>query len=407
MKDFWSYFFGYIFACGGSFIFIRIIYNELWKEIKEESADRDHSLHLWYGQVIGIVEGIMYVTAFLLDKWEFIGIWLAFKVVGRWERSRIEFQQKKKRGILGKLETHAIYSIFTIGNALSLVYAFFGYKIIRYLQVGELIKSVFIVLIIIGFSFLLKLFAERQSIKIKDFKKSLSAEPKEVVNIKECNKENSAEKFWDCPQTISVLANFANIVIAVCTVLIVIYTNQQANILKQQFQAASRPWVGFDNENGLQTSPMIVDSEGNIRLKVDAEVKNFGDFPGTNVYVGAELIITQEINSVLKKEQEMCSLINSTYGYVLFPGKDELVWPFTFTVKPSQMIRNSRGDDSEFSAYIVGCILYRDQFKKFHYTGFSFRQQIPNTIKGAAFKPVPNSIVQGEWVKWHNTIDNE
>lgn len=167
---------GYVFTCAFSFIFIDHIYQELWKEIKEEKKDKDHKLHRWYGGIIGILEGIMYITAFLLGRFEFIGIWLAFKVVGRWERSRIEFKYKSDKGDLGKLQTHAIYSIFTIGNALSIIYAFIGWRIILalkndcYLEAGFFVLSIFII------SFAILGFAKKQSVRIKEFKDSLNAD---------------------------------------------------------------------------------------------------------------------------------------------------------------------------------------------------------------------------------------
>ena len=65
-----SYVVGYLIACGLSFCAIDQIYQELWKEIKDEEKDKDHKLHRWYGGVIGVFEGFMYVTALLLGKYD-------------------------------------------------------------------------------------------------------------------------------------------------------------------------------------------------------------------------------------------------------------------------------------------------------------------------------------------------
>src|SRR3989338_8695440 len=178
------YLIGYIAACSLSFIFIDLIYQELWREIKDDLEDKDHKLHRWYGGIIGLLEEVMYVTAFLLNKYEFIGIWLAFKVVGRWERSRIEFNQNENKGQSGKLKTHVIYSIFTIGNALSIIYSVVGWKIILWLKDGSLLEAILLGLIVVITSWLLLLFAKRQSERISNFKKPSIPEesPKHVTN---------------------------------------------------------------------------------------------------------------------------------------------------------------------------------------------------------------------------------
>ena|SRR3989338_6775137 len=165
------YLIGYIVACSLSFIFIDLIYQELWREIKDELEDKDHKLHRWYGAIIGLLEQVMYITAILLDKFEFIGIWLAFKVIGRWERSRIEFEQNSNKGKLGKLQTHAIYSIFTIGNALSIIYSVVGWKIICWLRGDRIFEAVLLGLIVSVISLVLLFLAKRQSKRISEFKK--------------------------------------------------------------------------------------------------------------------------------------------------------------------------------------------------------------------------------------------
>ncbi len=164
---------GYFIACSLSFIFINLICQELWKEIQDDLEGQDHKLHRWYGGVIGFLEGIMYITALLLNKYEFVGIWLAFKVVGRWERSRIEFNQHQSKSKLGKLQTHAIYSIFTIGNALSIICSAVGWKIILCLQDGNILESILLVLSISIIFCLILFFAKKQSKRISNFKKSL------------------------------------------------------------------------------------------------------------------------------------------------------------------------------------------------------------------------------------------
>ena len=173
---------GYLSAIGLSYCLMNYIYEELWNEIKNESKDQDYRLHRWYGAIIGNLEIIMYISALLLNKYEFIGIWLAFKVVGRWERSRIESNNKGVDN-LGKLQTHAIYSIFTIGNALSIIYAVVGWQIILLCKENQILEMILFISSVITASFLLVFFARRQSKRIKIFKEYLENLKKEKRTV--------------------------------------------------------------------------------------------------------------------------------------------------------------------------------------------------------------------------------
>lgn len=182
INEFLPYIVGSFFAICGSLIFIRAIYCELWKEINNE---KDHYLHGWYGRIIGILEVILYITSLKIGKPEFIGLWLAFKVAGRWERSRIEFKNYQKDKELGNLKTHAIYSIFTIGNALSILYSFVGYKIIGWLHEGRVDKCIFVSISLILFSLILKVLAVWQTYEIKNFRNMAKDKKENSSPIKE------------------------------------------------------------------------------------------------------------------------------------------------------------------------------------------------------------------------------
>lgn len=65
----------------------------------------------------GIVERALYMSAWILDKPEFIGFWIALKVASNW---------KKWSEKLG-------FDVFLIGTALTVGYSFVGVKLIDYL----------------------------------------------------------------------------------------------------------------------------------------------------------------------------------------------------------------------------------------------------------------------------------
>ena len=177
----YPYIIGYVTALGLSSYFINLIYEEVWREISKDFTDddRDHELHRYYGWAIGSLEIIIYIAAFLQPQpTTAIGIWLAFKVAGRWERSRIEYKKNRNKE---RLYLHVIYSNFTIGNALSIIYSFIGCGIIQLLQKNNIIDAVLLGSTAIIVSSIFLCYAKRQSKRIKKFNEGLKAKNKEPL----------------------------------------------------------------------------------------------------------------------------------------------------------------------------------------------------------------------------------
>jgi hypothetical protein len=165
---FLPYLIGYITALGLSSCFIDLIYRETWKEIPKDTYDQDQELHRYYGWAIGLLETIIYMVAFLQAKpaYVLIGIWLAFKVAGRWERSRIEYEKNKSRE---RIYLHVIYSNFTIGNALSIIYSFIGCQAIQLLQKNNILEFILLGVIVATGSFIFVFYAKKQSQRVRKF----------------------------------------------------------------------------------------------------------------------------------------------------------------------------------------------------------------------------------------------
>lgn len=168
LTNYLPYLIGYFTALGLSSCFIDWIYRETWKEIPKDASDQDHELHRYYGWAIGLLEIIVYMIAFLQPKpaYALIGIWLAFKVAGRWERSRIESEKNEKKD---RLYIHVIYSNFTIGNSLSIIYSFIGCQTIRLLQKNSFSEAILLVLISAIGSSVFLFYAKRQSERVRIF----------------------------------------------------------------------------------------------------------------------------------------------------------------------------------------------------------------------------------------------
>jgi len=77
-------------------------------------------LNLYPPAFVGFCEAVLYPTSFLLNKAEFIGVWLALKVAGQWKLWQ-EGQEGRRR-----------FNRFLVGNAVSIFVAFITYRAIKY-----------------------------------------------------------------------------------------------------------------------------------------------------------------------------------------------------------------------------------------------------------------------------------
>ncbi|MCX6816841.1 MAG: hypothetical protein NTZ93_03180 [Candidatus Beckwithbacteria bacterium] len=97
----------------------------------------------WLPRIIGIFERIIFTASFIMQKPEFIGIWLGLKVIGSWKDNspeNLEKERKKKEKGEKVIKLWRIReNIFLIGTALSLFSSFFASYI--YSQIIHLTNS--------------------------------------------------------------------------------------------------------------------------------------------------------------------------------------------------------------------------------------------------------------------------
>jgi hypothetical protein len=146
------YIVGYIFSLFVGQYFIKKTMIELKKEIKQYlSHEKDKNIgeaYSWYASKVGYIDIILYVTFLLFGHPEFIAAWLAFKIVGRWESTKLEAKEReeffKSRPLLQTQQfilNNAEYNLFTIGNALSIIYALAGWKIIGWITRNKIDRA--------------------------------------------------------------------------------------------------------------------------------------------------------------------------------------------------------------------------------------------------------------------------
>lgn len=89
----------------------------------------------WQPVVTGIIERILFVTAFLNNFVELVGFWLVIKVASEW--SLWKEGMKPRRSATAEISGRTIYMNLVNGTGLSLLYAFVGYKLITWLTLPE------------------------------------------------------------------------------------------------------------------------------------------------------------------------------------------------------------------------------------------------------------------------------
>ena len=110
----------FLLGVGVAAIPIRIIVQQMWLLVKVEAIDEKPIFAMsthdalrryqWQGDIVGIVERLLYVTALILGRPEFIAVWLTLKTVARARRWTEE----------GAVRGRAIFNNFLVGNGLSI-----------------------------------------------------------------------------------------------------------------------------------------------------------------------------------------------------------------------------------------------------------------------------------------------
>ncbi|MDD5432670.1 MAG: hypothetical protein PHO70_06785 [Candidatus Omnitrophica bacterium] len=161
-------------------------------EIKEKLYFSSFSInetkaYTWYARRVGDIEILLYITSFLINKPEFIAIWLALKVAGRWKSAQLEAaaiktrEERKAVKMLSAenravenfelIKSNGVYNIFTIGNGLSIIYGFVGSKIILWLRDFQWGKAMGLFLVTVIGNIVLYILARRQTMILEDLLK--------------------------------------------------------------------------------------------------------------------------------------------------------------------------------------------------------------------------------------------
>jgi hypothetical protein len=193
-------------------------------------------------------------------------------------------------------------------------------------------------------------------------------------------------------------------------------TNRQLVIMEGQLREARRvsprPWVGLAPDVGLTTTgPLHIDAKGNISVACSIIPYNFGDKPARIVRCTTKLIVTQGLKIVRNEMVRLCLEPDPPKikgAHHLFPGEDRVARYSSLLVPPEERhLMQGEPEPPQFGAYIVGCIVYHDQFGDRHFTGFVFEYHHPEAPANVIFDPVPGTTIEGIWMPYDSWTDDE
>jgi hypothetical protein len=98
-----------------------------WLHILFDLHGSDSLADIWASTFVGLCENVMYPTALLVDKSEFIGLWLALKTAAGWVRWTGAGTGEHNNDMAGRNEARRHFNRFLVGNALSIMAAIVTY----------------------------------------------------------------------------------------------------------------------------------------------------------------------------------------------------------------------------------------------------------------------------------------
>jgi hypothetical protein len=179
---------------------------------------------------------------------------------------------------------------------------------------------------------------------------------------------------------------------------------------RQELELSKHPWVGLDNAaGGLNLKSIVIDSNLTANVVGLPAVKNFGNYPAQNVDVMAALVLFgshDSSTSLEEKQDTVCSAyIDPRIGDLIFPNTTHLPTEIV-PAGPYQIPLSERGDT--FHAFVVGCVIYKDQFGNVYQTGFEYLLLNPGKpgtpTAMATFPASPNISVSGYWQLRYTSI---
>jgi hypothetical protein len=168
--------------------------------------------------------------------------------------------------------------------------------------------------------------------------------------------------------------------LAISTTLLWLDTKHTTELTHLNIVQTNRPWIGVDI---TLAGPLNYDADGNARVHLRFNLKNFGHSPAANVWLQAKTCLTGESDPTAE-QRILCEALRGhrgrgahALGFVVFPGEN-LLYDFDLAITREQIkntlskFGNQAAAGREFFVpNIVGCVDYQFAFEEGHHqTGF-------------------------------------
>ncbi len=137
----WSYIVGYGFSLIVGHWLVRANVDALWEGLGVLKNDRTP----WHPAFLGLLERAMYTASVGAGQPGFIAVWLGLKAVPQWKRWSEDVEAGER-----KIQGRAVFNIFLIGNALSVLFAVLGAQSIEWLNDGEVARTIVVCLLVVS-----------------------------------------------------------------------------------------------------------------------------------------------------------------------------------------------------------------------------------------------------------------
>ena len=136
----WPDIIGYGLSLIVGHVLVQINVDALWKGLGVPTKHRKR----WHPAFLGFLERAMYTYSFVLSQPAFIALWLGLKAVPQWKRWNDETTIEDVN-----IEGRAVFNVFLIGNALSVLFAIVGAESIKWLTDKHVAKTVNVCLLLV------------------------------------------------------------------------------------------------------------------------------------------------------------------------------------------------------------------------------------------------------------------
>lgn len=108
---------------------------------------KEGEYYRWTASMVGVTERLLYTSAILFDRLEFIGIWFLLKVASQWRRwgekeIRSKTENANSNDEKGAYRERANFNSFLVNTGMSLAYGILGGEIIIWLKNDDVITSI-------------------------------------------------------------------------------------------------------------------------------------------------------------------------------------------------------------------------------------------------------------------------